>query len=307
MLGSLSIDLGPFNLPVWLIAAAAGLVVALVIERTLLGSRRELFRQANDLLVTGLLWGFLLWKLSPLVTRFREVAEAPLRLLYYPGGTAGLIAGLVGAAAAMVVSRARAVRRVRHTGADPAVAVAHPPGKIALAVALTLACVLAPVALTRVVPVTPRGNLPDVTVDVLIPETPGVWSAAGTQSFRADARELAAGRPMVLVFWATWCGPCTAQMPEVQRVFERLGESAALFAVNLTATEPGEDAVRSYLDSNGLTFPVILDRADALRGGMQVRATPTNVVLDAAGNERARRTGAVAGSWIERRVLPLLR
>ena len=297
MLANASFDVGPFNVPVWLVAAVVGYALALVVQKTLLRNNRGLFRHANDLLLTGLLWGFLTWKLTPLVTRFSEIAATPLRLLYYPGGTSGIIAGFIVAGIAIVVAERRRARRTERSAEEsPNSRELFSARRLVLASVITLAFVLVPVAVTSLIPTPASRSLPDAPVVLLTPD---------------DAREttlanLTGSRPAVLVFWATWCGPCTAQMPEVQRAFERIGERASVIAVNLIATEPGIDAVRGYLEENGITVPVALDRADELRRELDVAATPTTIVYDGTGLERGRRTGAVTASWIERRVLPLL-
>jgi thiol-disulfide isomerase/thioredoxin len=70
-----------------------------------------------------------------------------------------------------------------------------------------------------------------------------------------------AGRPVALVFWATWCGPCMAELPLLERVWQaRSGSTAALYAVNID--EPGperEQRVRAVEGRLGLTMPIALD------------------------------------------------
>ncbi len=301
MLGSLSIEAGPFNIPVWLIAAVGGAVVAIIVERVVLRRHRHTFRYANDLLLTGIIWGFLAWKLTPIVTRFQEIVATPLRLLYYPGGTIGILVGAaaagLGIALSLVRARRRAQRRLASSGGEDGNDVA-PPRIVhaALAAVITVGFVALPVIVTRLIPVPSTTVLPAQTVEVL----------ENNRIRREALSEIADGRPVVLVFWATWCGPCTAQMPEIQRFHDENGDRVPLLAVNLTPTESSEQAIRIYLDSAGLTVPVALDRADLLRTTLRVSATPTTIIFDADGSERVRRTGAVTASWIERRVLPLI-
>lgn len=278
MLGSTVLELGPFNIPVWLLTAVAAYVAASLVVRFFSPARRETWSRANDLLTTALITGLAVWKLTPLVTRFAEIAEQPSRLLYYPGGAAGLVAGLVAAAGVAFI-----VYRSRKRGHSP---------RTLVAAALTLAFVALPVAVVSLIP---AGS----------PSHAG--AASGPPATVAGIVESAEDRPTVLVFWATWCGPCSAQMPEVERFHDDFGTDVQLLAVNLTATESGPESVRRYMEDKGFSLPVVMDPSDELRRAFDVRATPTTIVLDGAGREHARRTGAVSSAWIERRVLPFLR
>lgn len=292
MLGSQAFELGPFNIPIRLVAAVGGYLAALLVQRLFLKKRQPLFVFANDLLTTAAAVTLVIWKLTPLVTRFSEITNSPARLLYYPGGSVGLLAGAAGAVALTVITLLRRRRR-----GDEA---ARSLVKLALAAAVTVGFVLLPLTVVSLIPVTSRSSLPPVDVQLL----DSIDSSSNTTVQLVD---YAAGKPMVLVFWATWCGPCTAQMPEVQRFYEENGHSVRVLTVNLTSTERSEKVVADYMNENGYTLPVVLDTRDALWSTLGVRATPTTVIFDSHGEERIRRTGAVTAAWIERRVLPLLR
>jgi thiol-disulfide isomerase/thioredoxin len=73
------------------------------------------------------------------------------------------------------------------------------------------------------------------------------------------------GRPVALVFWATWCGPCMTELPVLERVWRaRSSDAAVLYAVNVD--EPGpqrEEHVRAVRARLGLTMPIALDDGHA--------------------------------------------
>ncbi len=98
------------------------------------------------------------------------------------------------------------------------------------------------------------------------------------------------GRPVVLNFWATWCPPCRAEMPTIQSRSEEWGD--ALLVVGIEVGEPPNE-VQSFVDSFGLTFPVVLDRQGNVARRYQVQGLPTTVVLDADGVVQARHIGAM--------------
>lgn len=269
--------IGPLNIPVWLVAGAVGLAIVAVVQRTVWRSDRDSWSAANDVALSGGLAGFVVWKLTPLVTRFDQIAEAPSRLLYYPGGTPGIVAGFViGVAVATFVHLRRGTERARRTLIHVAVLV------LSAAVAIGVASV-----------VPARGDGSDA-----VPEF--TWLSGYEQTMDAS-------KPTVVTAWATWCGPCTAQMPEIERFYLDHGAEVNLVTLNLTATEPSVDAVRSYLEGSGHRFPVALDSSGRAVEALGINATPTTVVFDASGRERVRRVGAVNADWFARRVLPLRR
>jgi thiol-disulfide isomerase/thioredoxin len=97
-----------------------------------------------------------------------------------------------------------------------------------------------------------------------------------------------AGRVLVLNFWATWCGPCLAEMPSLQRLQAATADLDVAFAC-LSPEKP--DAVRGFVAKRGLSLPVFLYRGEApapFRG----RAIPATFILDRAGRIVMRHIGA---------------
>ncbi len=94
------------------------------------------------------------------------------------------------------------------------------------------------------------------------------------------------GKPIVLNFWASWCGPCKSEMPEFQQVFEEMGEQVQFLMVNATASDTMADA-KSFINQYGYTFPVVFDTRGEALYTYGVDAFPTTFFLD--------KTGTVAG------------
>ncbi len=272
-----SLRLGPLNLPVWLLGSLAGLLVLTAVRWLVLRASRDQWRVADEILTNAALIGFAVWKLTPLVTRSAEIVEAPVRLLFYPGGRIGAIGGIIAGAAALLVAVIRRRRR-------------EPIGLPHLIHGLTLAAALAMAPLVSAVAET--GDVYDLT--------------QADFSFLSEPHRFDPSAPTALVFWATWCAPCTAQMPELDRFFDEYGDTGInLIAVNLVETEVGVDAVRSYLSGGGYELPVALDHRSELWRRFEAGATPTTIVLDRTGRERSRRTGAISVTNLARRLLPL--
>jgi peroxiredoxin len=90
-----------------------------------------------------------------------------------------------------------------------------------------------------------------------------------------------AGNPVIVNFWATWCPPCRAEMPSMQRAWEELRkEGIAMLAVNVGENE---DKVFAFLADYPLDFPILFDRDSSVMKSWPVKGLPTTLVLDPQG------------------------
>ena len=67
------------------------------------------------------------------------------------------------------------------------------------------------------------------------------------------------GKPIVLNFWASWCGPCKAEMPEFQQVYEELGDQIQFLMINCTGGRETLESAKDFIEDSGYTFPVFYD------------------------------------------------
>ncbi len=98
------------------------------------------------------------------------------------------------------------------------------------------------------------------------------------------------GKPVVLNFWATWCPPCKAELPELQAGSQRLAGQVTVVGLN-----QGESAetVRSFAQQIGLTYPIPLDERMDVSGAYGVRSLPTTFFIDRSGVIRDIQLGAL--------------
>jgi peroxiredoxin len=91
------------------------------------------------------------------------------------------------------------------------------------------------------------------------------------------------GKGVVINLWASWCPPCRAEMPAIQRVYEKTRERGLeVLAVN-TTFQDSEPAAADFIQELGLTFPVPLDRSGTVSRQYQLRALPSTFFVDREG------------------------
>ncbi|MGE7950544.1 redoxin domain-containing protein [Lysinibacillus xylanilyticus] len=99
------------------------------------------------------------------------------------------------------------------------------------------------------------------------------------------------GKKVVLNFWATWCPPCKAEMPHMQKYYEQYAkeDNVEIIAVNLTKDEHDFtvdekiDTVMTFRDSFELTFPILLDQEREVSPQYNIMTIPTTYFIDSKG------------------------
>ena len=89
------------------------------------------------------------------------------------------------------------------------------------------------------------------------------------------------GKPIVLNFWAYWCGPCQREMPELNARYEELGGDVVFLMVHV---DPDTTQGRSYVVANGFDFPVVYDEKGQAAATYGITSFPTTFFIDAEGN-----------------------
>lgn len=98
------------------------------------------------------------------------------------------------------------------------------------------------------------------------------------------------GKTIFLNFWATWCPPCRAEMPDIQKLYETYETEGddALIVLGVAAPKLGqegtEEEIAAFLESNGYTYPVLMDTSAELFMSYGISSFPTTFMIDREGN-----------------------
>jgi peroxiredoxin len=111
------------------------------------------------------------------------------------------------------------------------------------------------------------------------------------------------GKKVIVNMWATWCPPCKAEMPDMQKFYDKnKDEDVAILAVNMTTSEKSVDDVSKFLDEYGITFPVVLDADNKVAMTYQSFALPTSYIIDSKGIVQQKVTGPMSYEMMEKMI-----
>ncbi len=94
------------------------------------------------------------------------------------------------------------------------------------------------------------------------------------------------GKKVILNFWASWCGPCKAEMPHMQKYYKKYkdADNVEIIAFNLTTAEQrGMKGVEEFIDAYGLTFPIPLDKEGTVMDAYRIIPIPTTFMIGTDG------------------------
>jgi thiol-disulfide isomerase/thioredoxin len=139
------------------------------------------------------------------------------------------------------------------------------------------------------------------------PKEPEKYRAPDFTMLDMDGNEVALssffGKPIILNFWASWCGPCKSEMPDIQNFYEQYGEDVHFLIVNCTdGSRETVDSAKKFIEDTDYTFPVYFDTTYMGAYTYGASSIPLTYFIDADGNMAAYYMGAMSESILRQGV-----
>lgn len=113
------------------------------------------------------------------------------------------------------------------------------------------------------------------------------------------------GKVVVVNFWATWCGPCRAEIPGFLEVYEKY-KSKGLEIVGISLDEEGWQVVTPFVNRYKITYPVVIGDGKVARDYGGIDAIPVSVIVDKNGNIVDHHIGYLSKQALEKKIQQLL-
>lgn len=108
------------------------------------------------------------------------------------------------------------------------------------------------------------------------------------------------GKPIVLNFWASWCGPCQMEMPDFDEAYKRLEGEVEFLMVNVTGGRETKEQATAFIEQKGFSFPVFYDLDMTASTSYGAYSLPTTYFIDAQGYGIAAARGAIDAETLQK-------
>lgn len=268
------ISLGNINIPLFMLVFAIFLICSYLAIRMIETSKVKKKHTFNSFQNLIFIW-ILIWKITPVFANFTVFLSSPIpTLLYTPGGYIGIIAGMIGGIGYFVYTNLRKQFATY---------------KIVLLIFLVAFVFLSdPIYINT----TKEYNSTSNSFQTVM-----LTDLDGNQITIKES-----SKPIVLNFWASWCPPCKAEIPELELFYNKYKTHVDFYAVNMTSTETSVPDVKSFILDQGIQLPIVLDKTNSLAAIFQIKSLPTTIILKQQDNgiyASQRYTGPISVSILE--------
>ena len=155
---------------------------------------------------------------------------------------------------------------------------------------------------TEVETIPEETELPEETTE---PEETQITLSPDFRALDANGNEVKLsdyfGKPIVLNFWASWCGPCKSEMPDFNETYLTQGEEIQFLMVNMTdGARETLDIAQAFIADSGYSFPVLYDVNQEAAMTYGISSLPTTLFIGSDGAMVAYAMGAIDGETLQR-------
>jgi len=99
-------------------------------------------------------------------------------------------------------------------------------------------------------------------------------------------------KKVVISYWASWCGPCRVELPEMKRFYEKYHKDNSDFEFVAISIDEDRESAETYAQKAKLPFPVLLDLGHEAADAYSVEAIPATFIVDKGGKVKQTQTGS---------------